>query len=288
MRAAVVLRAQQKLSGNMQETFDFKRDVVDQSFIRPVLIDFWAEWCGPCKMLGPVLEQLHSEDQGKWDLVKIDTEEYPDIASYFHIQSIPNCKLVFEGKIVDEFSGALSKASVRQWLDKNLSALIVEEVTAEPDDLDELLAEQKSIPDSTFMERLRSFVEAHPENQNAILSLVRHEVFFKPELALSRIEQGVEKKEIQELYEDLQAIRDWIGFEPEQESASGELIARARKYILQGDGQSAMDHLIESLHKDSNYREGLARRAGIALFHFWGPKHPLTLENRKLFDMAIW
>lgn len=272
----------------MKETFDFKRDVVDQSFVKPVLIDFWADWCGPCKMLGPVLEQLHAEDQGKWELVKIDTEEYPDIASYFRIQSIPNCKLVFEGKIVDEFSGALSKASVRQWMDKHLATLIAEELVAEPDDLDELLAEQGPIPDPVFMERLRSFVETHPENQNAILSLVRHEVFFEPDRAISRVEQGIEKKEIQEVHEDLMAIRDWMQADLENGEAVSALLLRARKFIHQGDGQSALDHIIESLHKDPNCMDGLARRAGIALFHFWGPKHELTRENRKLFDMAIW
>ncbi|MBK9270599.1 MAG: tetratricopeptide repeat protein [Saprospiraceae bacterium] len=270
------------------QTFDFKRDVVDQSFVKPVLIDFWADWCGPCKVLGPILEGLEADDQGKWKLVKIDTEEFQEIAAYFKIQSIPNCKLVFEGKIIDEFSGAQSKSTIRKWLDTHLSKLIVEEADAAPDDFNELLEDQRDIPDRDFLKRLYLFVDAHPGHQKAILALVKHEVFFNPDQAIERIQQVTEDKEIQELHADLNVIKTFV----EADWKAGHPIAQklylARNYLFETKIQDAIEEIISSIHQDVLFGDGIARKMGIALFHILGTQHPITKENRKLFDMAIW
>ncbi|HMW38430.1 MAG TPA: tetratricopeptide repeat protein [Saprospiraceae bacterium] len=268
--------------------FDFKRDVVDVSFQKPVLIDFWADWCGPCKILGPVLEDLEREDKGKWALVKIDTEAYPDIASYFRIQSIPNCKLVHEGKIVDEFAGALTRAQVRQWLDKHLSSLVVEEAEQIPDDFDVILQTQDQIPDKEFMGRVEDFVKSQPDHETAVLTLARHMVFFKPQQAIQLIERLGDHKGAQDLLPNLKSIGELIEMDLEHEDATSSALSQARTALLEKDGQAAIDLIIEVLHKNRNYGDDIARRAGIALFNIWGPQHPLTKENRKLFDMAIW
>jgi len=98
----------------------FERDVIEKSKEVPVVIDFWAPWCAPCLMLGPVLEKFAEEYKGKFILAKVNVDENPQISQGYNIMSIPSVKMFKGGVIVDEFVGALPELSVKQWLDKNL------------------------------------------------------------------------------------------------------------------------------------------------------------------------
>jgi len=100
---------------------DFNEKVVETSKTKPIVVDFWAEWCAPCIMLGPVLEKLAKEYNGKFILAKVDLTKNREKAEQYGVRSIPNIKMFKNGAVVDEFIGAIPEEQVKEWLNKNIS-----------------------------------------------------------------------------------------------------------------------------------------------------------------------
>ncbi len=98
----------------------FQTDVLDKSHDKPVVVDFWAPWCGPCRALGPTIEKLARESGGRWRLVKINTDAHPALMQRFGVRGIPAVKMFRGGAVVAEFTGALPEAEVRRWLETHL------------------------------------------------------------------------------------------------------------------------------------------------------------------------
>lgn len=100
------------------ESFD--ENVIEQSSKVPVVVDFWASWCGPCMMLKPVLEKIAEEYEGKFILAKLNVEENQEKAGEYGVMSIPSVKMFKDGEIVDEFVGAMPESAIKEWLNNNL------------------------------------------------------------------------------------------------------------------------------------------------------------------------
>lgn len=98
----------------------FQKEVLDKSKEKPVVVDFWAEWCRPCRILSPTLEKLARESKGAWRLVKINTDRQPGLSMQYDIRGIPAVKMFVNGAVAAEFVGALPEPAVRQWLDEHL------------------------------------------------------------------------------------------------------------------------------------------------------------------------
>ncbi len=117
------------MTADTHEVTDFQADVIEESHVRPVLVDFWAPWCGPCRMLGPTLEKL-AEGQETFRLVKVNTDINQQVAMEYGIRGIPSVKLFHKGRVVDDFTGALPAFYVKQWLDHHLKRLAEAEAQA--------------------------------------------------------------------------------------------------------------------------------------------------------------
>ena len=158
-------------------TLDFEQDVIEASREAPVLVDFWAPWCQPCQVLGPRLEALAeeaaSDEDAAWSLVKVNTDEEPELAQRFGVRGLPTVKLFHEGEVIDEFTGAKPERALRQWLD----AALPSEEKARLESAREALAEGHF---DTAASLLREARDDDPENDEAQILLARALVFDEP------------------------------------------------------------------------------------------------------------
>ncbi len=256
---------------------DFKTEVIDKSYEKPVVVDFWAPWCGPCRMLGPTMEALASEQADQWELVKLNTEDNYEVAEEYNIRSIPNVKMFYKGEVVAEFMGAQPRTVVERWLKDHL-----------PDGRKEQLALILSrIDGEGALSELEAFVNQNPAMEEARIALARQIVYSNPVRATALVETIRIGHQLEEEAEGLRAIAELMALEP-GDSAACKLLAQAQEALRKKDNEAAIKHVIAATEADKNYEKELPRRVAIALFNSWGAGNPLTKQYRRRFDMALY
>ncbi|MEN3026826.1 MAG: thioredoxin [Chlorobiota bacterium] len=263
---------------------DFQREVIERSYSVPVLVDFWAEWCMPCRMLSPVLERLAQQANGRWVLAKVNTEEHPELAYRYGVRSIPNVKLFVDGEVVDEFVGALPEHVIQQWLQRALPSpqrkLLRQAV--------ELIQQQRTSEAQVLLEEV---LAAEPTNEQARVLLARLLLFADPQRAAELVAPIEESSEYEELATAIRTLAPILQLRSEEElpeSTVRPLFWQGVQALQQGNFDAALERFIEVIRQERYYHDDAARRICIAIFKFLGEDHPITLGRRREFSSALY
>ena len=265
---------------------NFDAEVISASMQTPILIDFWAPWCGPCKVIGPLLEKIEAAYAGRFKLVKIDSDQEQELSQAFGIRSIPTCILMFQGKPVDGFMGALPEGQIKEFLDKHLPEddVLEAEVTN---------VEVSDAPDANdpqaILEALQQAVLKNPDDEDARFDYVKllltrgktddAKVAFAPVIA---------KTTLVRRFDSLQRWMNAVDFTAERaELAASEsdfdakIVANKRDFdarfgkaqtlMAAQDWTGAMDELLEILMRDKAWADQLARKTYIAILDIIEP-----------------
>lgn len=255
---------------------DFQADVLERSHQAPVLVDFWASWCGPCKMLGPVLEKLADEAAGNWTLVKVDTDRHQDLAAQFSIRGIPDVRLFHRGGQIAQFRGAMPEPALRRWLEEHLPSPT----------RDAVLQAREWLAAGRFAEAeeaLTPLAVKHASDREVAAALARAVVFRDPEAALARAQAlpPDEAELVRSLALVLRIQQDTL---PESPARMPLLAGLAE--LRAGRFAEALRLLIASMEEDRRYADAAAKRACLAIFKHLGSHHPVTLEFHRRYSMA--
>lgn len=256
----------------------FEREVIVRSYEVPVVVDFWAAWCGPCRVLGPILERLAIEAGGSFRLAKVDVDANPNLAIRFGVQGIPAVRAFRQGEVAAEFAGAQPESAVRRFLDRvapNEAGLAVEKAAS-------LLATRHWAEAETAF---RTVLDREESNARAALGLTQ---------ALLMQGRGVEALEIldhfpsglewaaAERLKPLASLMASVGHGETEESGDPltAQLYQAVRLVARGNLAAAMDGLLDLLRQDKTYRKGLPKDLLLALFALLGEGDPLTREYR--------
>jgi putative thioredoxin len=263
---------------------DFEYEVIAYSNQAPVIVDFWAEWCHPCKTLTPILEKIAEDGGGSFRLAKVNVDENPNLTLRFNVRSIPNVKAFRDGQVVSEFLGLQPEQRVREFI-RNLA----------PSQIDLLLEKGQSLLESLdWLEAsttFRQFLTKFPDHPRGLLGLLKSilmlgefsEVIkimdeFPPSPEYARMEV------IRPLYSAM--VKDISDKENSDDPLEAQY-QNAIRLIIRGYIPASMDGLLDVLRQDKHYHNEEVRKVLIGLFEVLGANHPLTLQYRKELALVL-
>ncbi len=264
---------------------DFDKEVLERSKEIPILVDFWAEWCGPCRVLGPILDRLSKKYKDDWELVKLNTDENPEISQKYGIKGIPNVKLFIDGKVTDEFTGALPEHMIESWLKK----AIPNKFEGKIKEANILLANNESERAKIILE---SILAEDPGNEGAQLILAKAIIFNDWEKAENLAKNADTSVDNLDLVEALQTfahlfeIKDKLAEYPQSDVK--EEYFSAIEYLKEKNFELALEKFINVIRNDRNYDNDGARKACVATFKYLGEDNPITLKYRRDFGSALY
>ena len=265
------------------EINDFQKDVIEKSFDKPVLVDFWAEWCAPCRMLGPILEKLAEESKEEWELAKVDTDKNQEIAMRYGVRGIPNVKLFRNGEVINEFSGALPETAIKDWLKKSIPSKFADQIEHA-----KIFLEKGDLVTARVM---LEEIQKGDVNNNEVKVLLAKILLFEDRKEAIRLTQNVDGNlaniELAEAINNLAELlnRDEKSF-PDGEVKTNYLTAI--NDLKKQNFDSALTKLIEIIRTDRNYDGDGARKACISIFKFLGEENEITIKHRRDFGSALY
>lgn len=260
---------------------DFEYQVLEYSATAPVVVDFWASWCIPCRTLSPLLEKLAQEAQGAFRLAKVDVDANPNLARRFGIRSIPAVKAFRDGQLVAEFTGVRSEPQVRQFLAQlapDEAALLIEK----GDSL--LLMEEPAQAEKAYL----SALELSPTNEVAALGLARSLLMQGRANEARLILHAINQPRLFAIAERLAPLVEALvkvetqGYDEllNSDNPLDSAYARALRLVSHGNVLAALDGLLEILRQDKHYRSGLAHKLILSLLELLTDAHPETRAYR--------
>jgi putative thioredoxin len=282
-------------------TASFAKDVIDESRNQPVLVDFWAPWCGPCKQLTPVLEKLVNEGQGRVKLVKMNIDDHPSIAGQLGIQSIPAVIAFVNGRPADGFMGAVPESQVREFIDRLAGPPGADQAAQTEAVLEEAAGLLASGDVDGAAQLYGAVLQADPENAKALAGVAecmiaanQHErarqalTDLPEELAKDAAIQAVLKKldHIEEARKlgDPVALEHQLSLNPDDHEAR---IKLAKILNVEGKRDEAADHLLFVMRRDRAFDDDGGRRQLLQFFEVWGFKDPATIAARRKLSSIL-
>lgn len=272
----------------------FMQEVLDGSQHQPVLVDFWATWCEPCKSLIPILENLAQSYAGAFILAKIDIDQQQALANQFNVRSVPTVKLFKNGEVVDEFSGVLSELQIKEILDKHIEkksdflmkqALIEYERGNKEESLTQMgnvIQGDKSNENNIVLYARVLLKEGH--NKEASQWLDSLSPAMKNTDDVLTLFTQLEFIDILETAPDIETLETRIKQTPKDSEAHLQLSAH---YIFQGKMEQAMEQLLAIVTSDRAYNDDAGRTGLLKLFNLLGSGHPLVAKYRRKLAVAL-